>query len=159
MASSSHKKRRSWERSSTDIGILEKWFVGYEEEIASFMHEMSRKQINIPKVLEFSWMKEKKLEEPRELLKFQRLKPLLEIIGNVYPNLIKVFYTNVSLEGKNMISSVKGVTMLITSEVWSNTAGLKHFGVKVGRGNVAEISEFNKMQFYRSCLKDSKLNS
>jgi len=123
------------------------------------MHEMSRKQINIPKVLEFSWMKEKKLEEPRELLKFQRLKPLLEIIGNVYPNLIKVFYTNVSLEGKNMISSVKGVTMLITSEVWSNTAGLKHFGVKVGRGNVAEISEFNKMQFYRSCLKDSKLNS
>ena len=45
--------------------------------------------------------------------------------------------------------------MLITFEVWSNIVGLKHFGVKVGRGNVVEISEFNKMQFYRSCLKDS----
>jgi len=36
-------------------------------------------------------MKEQNLEEPRALLKFQRLKLFLEMKGNVYPDLIKVF--------------------------------------------------------------------
>jgi len=82
------------------------------------------------------------------LLKFQRLKPFLEITENVYPDLIKVFYTNLSLDGKNLVSIVKGVTMLITPDVWSNIVGFKYNEVKVGRGNIPEISEFNKMQFY-----------
>ena len=81
------------------------------------MHEMSRKQINIPKVLDVSWMKEKNPEELRALLKFQRLKPFLEMTRNVYPDLIKIFYTNLSLEGKNLVSSMKGIKMLITSKV------------------------------------------
>jgi len=70
MASPSQKKKRSKGPSFTSrFGYLETWFVGDEEAMATFLHVMSRKQINIPKVMELSWMKEQKLREARELLK------------------------------------------------------------------------------------------
>ena len=122
--------------------------------MTTFLYEMSMKHINIPKVLQFSWMKKQKLDETRKLLKLQRLKPFLEMTDNVYPDLIKVFYTNLSLDGTNLVSIVKGVKILITSSMWSNITRLKHNRFKVGKDNTSEISEFNKMQFYRSFLRD-----
>jgi len=62
---------------------------------------MSRKQINIPKVLDFNLLKYEKLVETRSALKHQKLKKLLELTGNVYPDLVKVFYTNLTLDGNN----------------------------------------------------------
>jgi len=90
------------------------------------MHEMSRKHINIPKVLESSWVKSENLEEPRAVLKHQRLKHFLEMTGNIYPNLIKIFYLNLTLDGKNLVSYVKGVKLTITNEVLNNIVGIKY---------------------------------
>jgi len=69
MASSSHKKRRAREQTSSNHGVLENWFVGDVEAMTTFIHEMSRKKINIPKVLEFSWMKSENLAESIIVLK------------------------------------------------------------------------------------------
>jgi len=44
---------------------------------------------------------------------------------------------------------MKGVDMEITHEVWSVVAGLR-----INKGNIGVVEEFNKMQFYRSCLKN-----
>jgi len=99
-------------------------------------------------------MKEQKLDDAKELLKLHRLKPFLELTYNIYLDLIKVFYTNLDLNGKNLVSTVKGVQMMIAPVVWSNITRLKQNGVKVGKGNTTEINEFNKMQFYHYCLKD-----
>ena len=117
MAFSSHKKRQSREPTNTNNGVLENWFAGDEEAMTTFIHEMSRKQINIPKVLEFSWLKRKNLEEPRVMLKHQRLKHFLEMTGNVYPHMVKVFYTNLTPEARNLVSYVKGVKLSITNDV------------------------------------------
>jgi len=57
------------------------------------------------------------LEEPRVVLKHQRLKHFLEMVGNIYPDLLKVFYTNLTLDGRNMVSYVKGVKLTITNDV------------------------------------------
>ena len=100
MASSSHKKKRFREPSVTKNRVLENLFAGDEETIITIMHEMSRKQINIPKVLEFSCMK----TFPRK----DRI---------VYPDLVKVFYTNLSLKRRNQVSSIKGIKLLITNKV------------------------------------------
>jgi len=106
---------------------------------------MSRKQINIPKVLDFNWLKSEKLAETRSALKHHKLKKLLELTGNVYPDLVKVFYTNLTLDGKNIVSYVKGIKMKVTSEVWNSVAGIKYSGLKVGKGNTSGIQEFNKL--------------
>jgi len=73
---------------------------------------------------------------------------------NVYPDLVKVFYTNLTLERKSLVSYVKGVQLKITYEVRNNVAGIKYSRLKVGKGNTTGIQEFNKIQFYRSCVRD-----
>jgi len=66
------------------------------------------------------------------------------LTGNVYPDLVKVFYTNLTLDGKNIVSYVKGIKMKVTNEVWNSVAGIKYSGLKVGKGNTSGIQEFNK---------------
>ena len=153
MASSSRQKQKNKGKQSTSQGVLEGWFAGDEEGINAYIHEMSRKQINIPKVLDFNWLKSKKLAETKAVLKHQKLKKLLELTGNVYPDLVKVFYTNLTLDGKNIVSNVKGIKMKVTSDVWNSVAGIKYAGLKVGKGNTSGIQEFNKLQYYKSCMR------
>jgi len=115
---------------------------------------MIRKQINIPKVLEFSWQKTENLTESRSALKHKELKQFLEMIGNVYSDLVKVFYTNLTLDGKNLVSYVKGIKLRISNDVWNSVAGIKYSKLKVGKGNTNGIQRFNKLQYYRSCVRN-----
>jgi len=154
MASSSHRKKKSKEQSNNSQGILENWFVGDSVAMTRFIHETSRKQINVPKVLDFSWLREENLTEARTFLKHQKLKSFLEMTGNVYPDLVKVFYSNLEQDGKNLVSYVKGVKLKITREIWSSVGGIKYSGLKVSKGNTAGIQGFNKMHFYRSCVRN-----
>jgi len=70
---------------------MENWFAADFEVVTKFIHETSRKQINVPKVMEFSWLKSENLTKARAFLKHQRLKHFLEMTRNVYPDLVKGF--------------------------------------------------------------------
>jgi len=59
------------------------------------------------------------------------LKRFLELFGNIYPNLVRVFYTNFHIIGDKICSHVKGVDMEITQEVWTTITGLKHAGLRI----------------------------
>ena len=61
MASSSRQKQKNKGKQSTFQGVLEGWFAGNEEGINAYIHETSKKQINIPKVLDFNWLKSEKI--------------------------------------------------------------------------------------------------
>jgi len=62
-------------------------------------------------------MKKQNLTVVRSLLKEQRLKRFLELSGNIYPDLVKVFYTNLQFNGDTLNSRVKGVDIVITNYV------------------------------------------
>jgi len=81
------------------------------------------------KVISFSWLKIQKLDDVRNLHKEQLLKRFLEMKGNIYPDLIRVFYTNLKFVDNNLVSHVKGVDMEITHEVWTAVTGLKYVGL------------------------------
>jgi len=49
---------------------------------------------------------------------------------------------------------VKGVDMEITHDVWNAVAGLKYSGLKINKGNLGVVEDFNKVQYYKSCLKN-----
>jgi len=104
--------------------------------------------------LEFTWLKLEKLTKYRYALKHKKLKQFLEMTGNVYLDLMKIFYTNLTLDGKNLMSYVKGIKMKISNDVWNSVAGIKYSGLKVGKGNTNGIQEFNKIQYYRSCVRN-----
>ena len=82
------------------------------------------------------------------------LKRFLGMTGNIYPDLVRVSYTNLQVVGNNICFHVKGVDMELTQEVWTAITGLKDVGPRINRGNIGVVDEFNKMQFYKSCLKD-----
>ena len=74
--------------------------------------------------------------------------------GNIYPDLIRVFYTNLKFVDNNLVFHIKGVDMEITHEVWTTITGLKYVGLRINKGNICVVEDFNKIQYYRSCLKN-----
>ena len=135
-------------------GRLEGWYSGDNELIERYRFETSTKVINNPKVVSFDWLKSQKLDNVRRLLKDQLLKRFLEMKGNIYPDLIRVLYTNLKFEGNNLVSHVKGVDMEITHDVWGVVTVLKYVGLRINKGNIGVVEDFNKIQNYKSCLKN-----
>jgi len=99
-------------------------------------------------------MKQQNLIVVRSLFKEQRLKRFLDLFGNIYPDLVNVFYTNLQFNGDTLIFHVKEVDMVITNDVWATITGLKFSEVRINKGNLGVIEEFNKLQFYKNCLKN-----
>ena len=99
-------------------------------------------------------MKSQKLDDLRNLLKEQLLKRFLQMKGNIYPDLIRIFYINLKFVDNNLVSHVKGVDMDITHEVWTAVTGLKYARLRINKGNIGVVEDFNKIQYYRSCFKN-----
>ena len=97
-----------------------------------FLIEMNRKHINIPKVLRFSWLRAEGFESLFQQLKNQKLKFFLELSGKIYPDLVKVFFTNLEFKNDVLLSSIKGVRMKINKKAWKDVVGLKSRGVQLG---------------------------
>jgi len=154
MVGSPPSAKRIKSRGVKSSGKLEGWFAGDANLINKYLQKTSRKNVNTTKVVSFTWMKQQKLDSVRVVLKEQMLKRFLELTGNIYPYLIKVFYINLSFDGDSLVSHVKGVDMIITSEVWVVVTGLKSSGLRINRGNLGAVEDFNKIQFYKGCLKD-----
>ena len=87
-----------------------------------FLIEINMKQINIPKVLRFSWLKAEGFESLFQQLKHKRLKSFLELSGKIYPDLVKVFFTNLEFKNDVLLSSIKGVHMEINKKAWKDVA-------------------------------------
>jgi len=99
------------------------------KKIEKFLQETSRKAINNPKLISFSWLKKQKLSEMRGVLKQQMLKRFLEMSGNIYLDLVRVFYTNLQVVGDNLCTHVKEIVTKISPEVWSVITELKYSGL------------------------------
>jgi len=97
-------------------GRIEAWFEDHEDNIQVFLIEMNKKQIIIPKVSRFSWLRAKGFESLFQQLKYQRLKSFLEPLGKIYPDLVKVFLTNLEFKNDMLLSSIKGIHMEISKK-------------------------------------------
>jgi len=116
--------------------------------------EYSRKAFVSPKFLRMEFLRNENLSEVADVLKFLKLEKFVKLSGNIYPDLVKVFLTNMWIDEGIIYSQVKGVDTTITDEVWLTVAGLRDAGTIVSRANVIDLGGFNKAQFYRSCLRN-----
>jgi len=135
-------------------GRIEACFENLKDNIQVFLIEMNMKQINISKVLRFSWLRAEGFKVLFQQLKHQRLKYFLEISGKIYPDLVKVFFTNLVFKNDMVLSSIKGVRMEINKKAWKDMVGLKPRGVQVRKGETKVVQEFNKLQYYGHCLRN-----
>jgi len=126
MASSSNPRKRTKramvkhagsDSDNNEPDYLDRWFVGNQESIEEYYKLYSRKIIVTLKVLNLEWLKEEKLDDVRDMLKFQKLDRFLKLTGNTYPDLVKVFLTNMWYDEENLYSQVKGINIAINEEV------------------------------------------
>jgi len=73
---------------------------------------MTRKQISILKVLRFSGLRVEGFEKLFPLLKHQRLKSFLELSRKIYPDLVKVFFTNLEFKNDVLLSAWRSTRKL-----------------------------------------------
>jgi len=90
-------------------GKNEAWFEDHEDNIQVFLIEMNKNHISIPKVMRFSWLRAEGFESLFQQLKHQKLKSFLELSGKIYPDLVKVFFTNLEFKNDLLLSNIKGV--------------------------------------------------
>ena len=64
------------------------------EDHQTFLIEINRKQIILPKVIRMSWPRAENFGNLEQHLKTKKLKTFLELSGMVYPDLVKVLYAN-----------------------------------------------------------------
>jgi len=73
---------------------------------------------------------------------------------NLYPDLVKGFLPNQWFDYDVMYLQLKGVDIAITDEVWLAVTGLRNAGKIAGKGNITDLDDFNKVQFFRTCLRN-----
>lgn len=105
------------ERESNENGHLERWFSSNHKQIGIYLHEVCHKVINIPKFLRFEWLEEENLNNIKRLQKYKKVDKFLNLTGNLYLDLVRVFFTNLSFVDEIMCSHVKGVDMVITNDM------------------------------------------
>jgi len=77
------------------------------------------------------------------MLMFQKLDRFLKLTGNTYPDLVKVFLTNMWYDEENLYSQMKGIDIAINEEVWLSVTGPRNEGATMSRGNTTELGNFN----------------
>ncbi|KOM43102.1 hypothetical protein LR48_Vigan05g070600 [Vigna angularis] len=86
----------------------------------------------------------------QELLEKVGLTKFVELQGDCYPNLVKVFYSNLKKEDNCLTSKVKGVNIIIDPLIWKYVAGFQEGGMKAHQG----IPGFYKTEIYNNFLKN-----
>jgi len=126
------------------------------ESINEYYREFNQKIFVNPKFLRMEFLRNENLNQVVDILKFQKLERFVKLSGNIYPDLVKVFLTNMWIDDGVIYSQVKGVDTAIMDEVWLSVAGLRDVGTIVSRANVADLGGFDKVQFFKALSKEPK---
>jgi len=98
--------------------------------------------------MRMDWLEQENLNSVTRTVKHQKLEKFMNLTENLYPNLVRVFFTNLSFEDDVMYSHTKGVDMVITPAV-KNTSRI------MVKGNTNSLEDFNKNEFFRSYLRNT----
>jgi len=131
-----------------------RWFGDDMESINEYHREFSHKTFVNLKFLRMEFLRNENLNQVVDILNFQKLERFVKLSGNIYPDLVKVFLRNLWIDDGVIYSQVKGVDMAIMDEVCLSVAGLRDVGTIVSKANVADLGGFDKVQFFKSCLRN-----
>ncbi|QCD79109.1 hypothetical protein DEO72_LG1g2748 [Vigna unguiculata] len=115
----------------------------------NFGHSFCNPKIINHKYVELPFFKTHGFAFPA-FLSFQSLKHFVQLKGTVYPDLVRVFYANLGCEEDILTSCVKGVNIVLTTNIWASIAGFWPGGLPTHRG----LPGANRLDIYQSCLRD-----
>ena len=107
------------------------------------------------KYVSLVWLKREGFAFP-ELIKYHRLKKLVEMKSTYYNNLVKVFYAITHIYGDTgfLCTEVKGQQIMMTQMVWLDIDGLSSKEVMAYQLGLKEARfAFNKVEKYKPTMK------
>ncbi|KOM55907.1 hypothetical protein LR48_Vigan10g179900 [Vigna angularis] len=89
----------------------------------------------------------------QEWIAYQGLTNFVQMKGHCYPDLVKVFYTNLRVVNGVIHLRVKGLHITIDDNVWSDIAGLKAEGLDSHIRDSESNKFLTKRAIYINCLR------
>ncbi|KAL2342102.1 hypothetical protein Fmac_010042 [Flemingia macrophylla] len=131
------------------------WFSTKTQE-RIFNESFATKALVPPKVLHLDWLTEQGFQF-HTLLKDHDLNKFVGLSGFYYPDLVRVFYTNLHADPATgyLCSEVKCTRIQLSPDDLEEIAGLKDSGVKPRLADLKDVGfELDKNVFYQSLLRD-----
>lgn len=148
MASSSQYKRMKKVARRSRAPTLEGWISDYEEQ-TNFVNLWRTRKIIPHKYISTRFFRREGFSF-QNWLNNQGLNTFVELTGEWYPDLVRVFYSNLKISDGTLCSRVKGIDIKLTEEVWESIAGFRAGGEKTHLG----IEGLHKFSVYQDCLRD-----
>nr|KYP35692.1 hypothetical protein KK1_043260 [Cajanus cajan] len=150
----SKKKKQESSRPEPEEEYSHSWFTRKSQE-ETFNESFACKDIVAPKVLYSSWLIEQGFTFPT-LLSSQGVSKFVGLSGLYYPDLVRVFYSNLGRdENGALVSEVKGIKVTLSADVFLKIGGLTRNGIKP-TFNELKMKNFSigKDTFFMSMLRD-----
>ena len=74
----------------------------------------------------------------------------VQLTGDIYRDLVRVFYANLTCEEDLLTSRVKGVNIVLTPNIWTSIVGFCIASISTHRG----FPGANRLDIYQGCLRD-----
>ncbi|KOM57415.1 hypothetical protein LR48_Vigan11g044800 [Vigna angularis] len=146
MAASSSRPRKRYASSRREANPFG-WFSD-DDQHTDFICQWGYKEVIRHKCLSISFFRSEGFLF-QEWLKKAGLTKFVELQGDCYPNLVKVFYSNLKKKGNCLTSRVKG-KISIDYSIWKYVAGFQQEGLNAHQG----IRGFYKTDIYNNFLKN-----
>lgn len=89
----------------------------------------------------------------QDALRAQGLEPLISSSGNYYPGLVRMFYINLTSDGKILYTVINGRKINLPSKLLSELFGLPTSGCTLYDPDNKAWEDFNKRRFYLSMAR------
>ncbi|KOM43783.1 hypothetical protein LR48_Vigan05g138800 [Vigna angularis] len=149
MADSRRTRRRTAGASSSSRprpATIDGW-ISDQDKHANYVHFWQERRIMAVKFIRLDFYRFYGFQFP-DLFRAQGLTHLVEKKGCIYPDLIHVFYFNLRYRDDIITTKVKGVSIILDDDIWTNVAQLTLWddAVKVHLG----IPDFNRLITFQS---------
>ncbi|BAU02153.1 hypothetical protein VIGAN_11159500 [Vigna angularis var. angularis] len=119
-------------------------FFTHSHQMENYAADFYTRSIVVPKIMNFESFTGSGLYFQQHLL-FQGVVELLTLQGPYYPDLIKVFYSNLKISGNGyLISEVKKKRIRLKPTDWLNVANLKYQGKKLSYSNIPDDFPYDR---------------
>ncbi|QCE03633.1 hypothetical protein DEO72_LG8g1658 [Vigna unguiculata] len=85
-----------------------------------------------------------------KLLSFHHLETFVQLTGDIYPNLVSVFYANLACEEDLLNSHVKGVNIVLTPDVWTSIVGFRIASILAIKGCLRDPTAKRDYSIFRA---------
>ncbi|KAJ1375909.1 hypothetical protein SESBI_50497 [Sesbania bispinosa] len=127
-------------------------FFSHDNQVESFLEGFLARPIVEPRFMDLDFFHSNGFEFPN-LIEYQGLKHFVSIECKYLVELVKVFYSNLTIANEDLLSEVKNVKIRVRPSDWLAIAGLKYEGEKFDTTKIRSWENYNRTKAVRCMIR------